>query len=129
MEEFIDGLKVKAGNPNIEVVFEYYSKNKLTFNIDRQQIKIVSQNPLMKQLTLSKCLEEFSKPEKLSVKNGWKCSLCDKPVSAIKTLQISKFPEYLIIHFKRFDRFCKSKINTLVSFPITGLEITKHLTE
>lgn len=75
-------------------------------------------------VTLNKCLLEFSKPEKLKSSDGWKCSQCNEVASAIKTIKISKYPQYLIVHLKRFDKTCKQKINTYVDFPIKNLDIT-----
>lgn len=44
-------------------------------------------------------------------------------------MEIYKCPEYLIIHFKRFSHqkasfFGTKKINDLIDFPLTGLDLT-----
>jgi U4/U6.U5 tri-snRNP-associated protein 2 len=44
---------------------------------------------------------------------------------------IVKFPEYLIMHFKRFEmnNFFMEKNTTLVRFPLTGLDLTEFATD
>ncbi|KTW27560.1 uncharacterized protein T551_03059 [Pneumocystis jirovecii RU7] len=82
-----------------------------------------------KTSTLYECLQFFVQKEYLKDKEQWYCSKCKKPRDATKTLTISKIPEILLIHLKRF-RTCghwKDKIDTKVDFLINNLDLTDFL--
>lgn len=67
------------------------------------------------------CLDDFIEIEDLET--ALTCSECNKSVSASKELKIQRLPPYLVIVLKRFansDRL--EKINTMVSFPMKGIE-------
>lgn len=53
-------------------------------------------------ITLKKCLECFSYPDKLDKLNEWFCPTCRKLVRAIARLDIWSVPDNLILHLKRF---------------------------
>lgn len=73
-------------------------------------------------LTLVKCLELYTIRERLSDK--MMCSKCGKETQKIKQLRISRCPSILILHLKRFDFMRQKKINTLVDFPLYGLDLS-----
>ena len=52
--------------------------------------------------TLHDCLREYCKQEQLDASERWTCSHCKKRVRALKQLCISRAPEILIVHLKRF---------------------------
>lgn len=54
-------------------------------------------------VTLKDCLQLFTKTEKLTSDNKWKCPHCKELSQATKQLDIWKLPETLIIHLKRFQ--------------------------
>ncbi|KAM7537582.1 hypothetical protein Aperf_G00000074937 [Anoplocephala perfoliata] len=75
---------------------------------------------------LMECIRQFFKPETLVGGSQWLCPQCKAPREAMKTFDIWRFPEYLIIHFKRF--YCSGvclKIENLVTFPLSGLDLSK----
>ena len=75
-------------------------------------------------------LRQFTKAEKLTVDNAYKCTRCKKKVVAIKQMVIQKAPTVLTIQLKRFD-FVNSyggKLNKHVEFP-TDLDLAPHMTK
>ncbi|KAM3184917.1 hypothetical protein ACTXT7_007421 [Hymenolepis weldensis] len=75
---------------------------------------------------LMHCIMQFFKPERLSGTSQWLCPRCKVPREAQKTFDIWRFPDYLIIHLKRF--YCSGvcqKIENLVTFPLTGLDLSQ----
>ncbi|KAG4305164.1 hypothetical protein PORY_001334 [Pneumocystis oryctolagi] len=83
-----------------------------------------------KTSTLYECLQFFVQKEYLKDKEQWQFSFLDKK-DATKTLTISKIPQILLIHLKRF-RICghwKDKINTKVDFLINNFDLTDFLLE
>jgi ubiquitin carboxyl-terminal hydrolase 4/11/15 len=72
--------------------------------------------------------------ETLSGNDKWFCGKCKDHVTAYKKMEVYKAPDYLIIHFKRFSHqrnvmFGSRKINDLVNFPTTGLDMSKYVVE
>lgn len=56
-----------------------------------------------KNLSISKCIENFYIKEKLDEKNKYLCKNCKKKQTCSKFSSIELFPEILIIHLKRFS--------------------------
>lgn len=73
-------------------------------------------------ISIIECFKNFSKLEKLEADNEWFCSDCKNHVRATKKMEIYNSPNILIIHLKRFKN--NSKIDTLVNFPLEGLDIS-----
>jgi uncharacterized UBP type Zn finger protein len=71
------------------------------------------------------CFKNFVKLEKLEENNEWYCPECKKFQKATKKMEIFKIPHILIIHLKRFKN--NSKIDTLVDFPIKGMDISQYV--
>ncbi|OHT07394.1 Clan CA, family C19 [Tritrichomonas foetus] len=73
------------------------------------------------EMTLAKCFECFSFPDKLDELNEWFCPKCRTLVPAIARLNIWSVPDILILHIKRFivkDGSFK-KIFAKIDFPET----------
>ena len=72
-------------------------------------------------------IRDFSKEEKLTGDNKWKCPKCKVLRNAVRTIEIWKLPPVLIIHLKRFvySGLWRDKIQTNVSYPITGLDLSR----
>jgi ubiquitin C-terminal hydrolase len=70
--------------------------------------------------TVRDSIRAFTKPEKLSAGNEWKCEKCNKRVCASKQLRVSAPPSVLVIHLKRFSPFGAmfGKINKPVTFDL-----------
>jgi len=82
-----------------------------------------------KPIELSECLHAFCEKETLSENDAWYCSQCKDFKCASKQIDLWDSPDLLIIHLKRFNytRNWRDRINTLVKFPIKGLELSSFL--
>lgn len=81
------------------------------------------------KVTLFQCLDAFVKEEVLDKADAWNCPACKKPRKATKRLSISRLPMILLIHLKRFSFKgpFTDKIETQVSFPLQGLDLTNYV--
>lgn len=80
-------------------------------------------------VTLDQCFETFTKPERLDEHNMWYCSNCKEHVRALKTMELWRLPNILVVHLKRFEfrnGFRRDKLTTLVDFPLNGLDMSQH---
>ena len=73
-------------------------------------------------------IRDFSKQEKLTGDDRWKCPNCKVPRVAFRTIEIWKLPPILIIHLKRFvySGRWRDKIHSNVNFPISGLNLANY---
>lgn len=87
-------------------------------------------------MTLTNCLREFKVTETLDENNKWYCSECKDHVIAEKTMELYRAPPNLIITLKRFKTGGQSrygfsiggeKLNTLVHFPLEGLDMRDYV--
>lgn len=82
------------------------------------------------KVTLFQCLDAFVKEEVMEKQDAWHCPRCQKPRKATKQLSISRLPQILLIHLKRFSFRggpFTDKIETQVTFPIQGLDLTNYV--
>ncbi|CAB9499136.1 Putative ubiquitin carboxyl-terminal hydrolase 11 [Seminavis robusta] len=80
-------------------------------------------------VSLDQCFETFTKPERLDENNMWYCSNCKEHVRALKTMELWRLPNVLVVHLKRFEfrhGFRRDKLATFVDFPLEGLDMSKH---
>lgn len=79
--------------------------------------------------TLDECLEKFSDEELLEGDNMVECENCKKKTKSIKRLFLFRYPKVLVIHIKRFryTTHFREKLSTDVSFPLTGLDLSKYV--
>lgn len=77
--------------------------------------------------TLYDCFNQFTAQELLDGENMWLCPTCKKPRPTVKSMKISRLPETLIIHLKRFDhsRGYGDKLNTFVTYPLE-MDLTRY---
>uniref|UniRef100_A0A7S2FKD8 ubiquitinyl hydrolase 1 n=1 Tax=Octactis speculum TaxID=3111310 RepID=A0A7S2FKD8_9STRA len=80
-------------------------------------------------LTLERCLELFSSPEKLTKEDAWYCDKCKNHVEATKSMQLWTTPEILVCHLKRFSysRYYRDKVETPVQFPLENLDLSRFV--
>jgi ubiquitin carboxyl-terminal hydrolase 4/11/15 len=80
-------------------------------------------------ISLDDCLAEFEKPEVLSEQDTWFCPRCKDHRRATKKFDLWKTPDILVVHLKRFssNSWSRNKIDTLVGFPIEGLDLTQRV--
>ncbi|SNX87490.1 related to Ubiquitin carboxyl-terminal hydrolase 4 [Melanopsichium pennsylvanicum] len=82
------------------------------------------------KVTLQQCLDAFVREEILDKGDMWNCPRCKKPRRATKRLSISRLPQILLIHLKRFSFKgpFTDKIDTTVTFPTnTWLDLTNYM--
>lgn len=117
----------------VNVSFTFKDKDK------KLKLRLINTVPIpdlsnqAKTVTLDQCLEIFSKKEILDENNKWYCSNCKQHLRASKELLISRAPEILIIHLKRF-KYSSSEYNgtvlsknrELINFPL-DLNINKYM--
>jgi ubiquitin carboxyl-terminal hydrolase 4/11/15 len=82
-----------------------------------------------KQVTLSDCLDEFTKEEELSEEDLWYCPKCKKHQRATKKFDLWRMPEIMVVHLKRFShsRTWRDKIDALIDFPASELDLTDRV--
>merc|ERR1712141_664794 len=82
-----------------------------------------------KPIKLDDCLHAFCEKEILSENDAWYCSNCKGFKEASKQIDLWDCPDLLIIHLKRFNytRNWRDRINTLVQFPVNGLDVSQFL--
>lgn len=82
------------------------------------------------QVSLDDCLEEFTTTELLDDNNKWHCPQCRRFTRLTKKIQITRLPEVLIIHFKRFEISPTgyfTKLDTFVKYPVNDvLDLTSY---
>ncbi|CAH6720218.1 ubiquitin carboxyl-terminal hydrolase 5 [[Candida] jaroonii] len=83
-----------------------------------------------RQITLDDCLQEFVELELLDDDNKWHCPRCKKFTRSTKKITITRLPQVLIIHFKRFQISPMgyfSKLDTFIKYPVNDtLDLTKY---
>ncbi|CAH8506695.1 unnamed protein product [Schistosoma intercalatum] len=94
----------------------------------------VQQHPvtrLNETLKLSDCFERFTDIEQLGSRDLWYCSRCKAEKPATKKFDLWKLPDVLVVQLKRFRSHLRfhDKIDTLLEFPLTGLNLTSRVLE
>lgn len=72
------------------------------------------------------CLESYCKEERLSGDEVWKCPYCKCEREATKQITITRAPQFLVLHFKRFEMRkgeSAKKVHTPINFPLFGLDL------
>jgi ubiquitin carboxyl-terminal hydrolase 4/11/15 len=80
-------------------------------------------------VTLDQCFDAFTTPERLDENNKWYCSNCKEHVQAMKTMELWRLPNVLIVHLKRFEFkniLRRDKLDTFVDFPLASLDMSRH---
>ncbi|KAH7318841.1 hypothetical protein B0J17DRAFT_686237 [Rhizoctonia solani] len=84
-----------------------------------------------RSIDIEDCLDEFTKEEQLGEEDLWYCPRCKKHQQATKRFELWSIPDILVVHLKRFSnaRAMRDKIDALVEFPITGLDLNNRVGE
>lgn len=85
--------------------------------------------PRKSKVTLQDCLDEFLKEETLEKEDAWQCPQCKTPRRATKKLTITRLPQILVVHFKRFaskERW-QNKIGVPIEYPIMDWDLTPYI--
>lgn len=79
-------------------------------------------------VSLKDCFDLFTQDEILDNDNAWHCPKCKTRRRAVKTLTISRLPQVLIIHLKRFQQKVSgtNKLETFVTYPTNNLDLTDY---
>lgn len=80
-------------------------------------------------VSLDDCMKQFTKAEKLSQTDMWRCPHCKEEKQAEKKMEVWSVPQMLVIQLKRFsyNSYSRSKLTTMVDFPLEGLDMTKYV--
>ena len=80
-------------------------------------------------VTLASCLDEYTKEEELRDAESVYCGRCKSHEPAVVQTSVMRLPEILVIQIKRFQGTAtwREKLNTLVDFPLNGLDMTPWL--
>ena len=84
-------------------------------------------SPVEGKVTLSHCFDLFTAPELLDGDNSWKNETSGVYEAVRKTISFFSLPKILVITLKRFDPNGLYKLNTLVQFPLEGLDLSSYV--
>ena len=90
----------------------------------------IPRNTGKRSWTIEDCLRSYCQEEKLSGDEVWKCPHCKCEREATKRITITRAPQCLVIHFKRFEmRKGESarKVHTPINFPLFGLNMGPYM--
>lgn len=90
----------------------------------------IPRNTGKRSWTIDDCLRSYCQEEKLSGDEVWKCPHCKCEREATKRITITRAPQCLVIHFKRFEmRKGESarKVHTPINFPLFGLNMEPYM--
>jgi ubiquitin carboxyl-terminal hydrolase 8 len=76
------------------------------------------------------CLRSYCSAEQLAGDELWRCPRCKKDREAVKKITITRAPDTLVIHFKRFSASrteSARKIRTAVHFPLQSLDMAPFI--
>lgn len=72
------------------------------------------------------CLRSYTQEERLARDESWRCPYCQCEREATKQIVLTRLPQFLVIHFKRFSASkteSARKIHTPIEFPLHGLSM------
>jgi ubiquitin carboxyl-terminal hydrolase 8 len=81
--------------------------------------------PNKENVNIYDCFDLFTQTEKLEGDNKWKCDKTKQYYDASLKKVFWKYPNILIVSFKRFDNFGRKK-NLKIDFPLNSLDLTKY---
>lgn len=76
------------------------------------------------------CLKSYCQEEMLSGDEVWKCPYCKCEREATKQITITRAPQFLVVHFKRFSASkteSARKVHTPINFPLHGLNMEPYM--
>ncbi|MCH0629770.1 hypothetical protein JNB11_07335 [Kocuria palustris] len=84
------------------------------------------------KILVEKLFDEYTTTELLDDDNKWHCPHCKRATKSTKTIKLTRLPQVLIIHFKRFSINSNgyfNKLDTFVTYPVNEeLDLTKYWT-
>ena len=130
----LDRTKPLRVSARIYLAADFKSSIVKRYDVDREETLCQKMN-LMKSssgrvsVNLDDCIKQFTTTEKLGSDDPWFCPRCKKHQEATKKFDLWNLPKVLIIHMKRFSysRFWRDKLDTMVDFPIHGLNMSQYV--
>jgi ubiquitin carboxyl-terminal hydrolase 8 len=101
------------------------SHQRIVGKIDANQIYSEASEEPKVHLDLEECLQKADKTQILQGQNAYDCTKCKSPQKAAKNHEIYSVPPMLIICLQRFKNGLKN--NELIHFPLSGLDMSKHI--
>jgi ubiquitin carboxyl-terminal hydrolase 8 len=80
--------------------------------------------------SIEDCLQSYCAEERLSGDEVWKCPRCNREREATKQITITRAPQFLVVHFKRFSAGrgeSARKVRTPISFPLNNLDVSPYM--
>ncbi|KAJ3097269.1 ubiquitin carboxyl-terminal hydrolase [Phlyctochytrium planicorne] len=118
-------------NNDNAVLFKPVDVEGQSLSLEANTFAMPSAPKVNKAITLLDCLNEFRKEEIMGEEDTWYCPQCKEHQRIKKKLDIWSVPETLVFHLKRFSNngrgfrsMSANKIDALVDFPITDLDLT-----
>lgn len=115
-------------NWDLDAYDRYYLESEEN-RLDVHESVTAPEEQLKKTVSLQDCFEIFSAEEKLGPEDQVYCSGCKEFRQSTKKMDIWRLPPILVIHLKRFsykNRYYREKLDTLVEFPLTDLDLTNQ---
>uniref|UniRef100_A0A8C1SJQ3 ubiquitinyl hydrolase 1 n=1 Tax=Cyprinus carpio TaxID=7962 RepID=A0A8C1SJQ3_CYPCA len=127
-----------GGPPHVKLIVEWEHRIKdcLFGNIqeevvkDSESVRAQQQHHVQQHsCTLDECFELYTKEEQLAPDDAWKCPHCKQLQQGTVQMSLWTLPDILILHLKRFRQVGerRNKLSTLVHFPLTGLDMGRHM--
>lgn len=79
---------------------------------------------------IRECLRSYCQEEMLSGDEVWKCPHCKCEREATKRITLTRLPQVLVVHFKRFSASkteSARKVHTPIDFPLHGLNMEPYM--
>jgi ubiquitin carboxyl-terminal hydrolase 8 len=107
---------------SIQSDIEHVIKPESFFMID---LPILENGKLLSNIY--ECFDSYVKPEILEGENAWMNEKTGKKEDIKKQISFWNFPKLLVITLKRFSPDGQQKINSLISFPLDNLDLSKYI--
>uniref|UniRef100_A0A8C3SN25 ubiquitinyl hydrolase 1 n=1 Tax=Chelydra serpentina TaxID=8475 RepID=A0A8C3SN25_CHESE len=134
----VDSSAARADPPHVKLVVEWdpNTKERLFGSIQEEVVQDTESVWLQQQAhqqqhscTLDECFQLYTKEEQLAPDDAWRCPHCQVLQQGVVKLSLWTLPDILIIHLKRFRQVGerRTKLSTLVRFPLRGLNMAPHV--
>ncbi|XP_075759605.1 ubiquitin carboxyl-terminal hydrolase 43 [Pelodiscus sinensis] len=129
-----------GGPPHVKLVVEWdlSAKERLFGSIQEEVVQDSESVQLQQQAqqqqhscTLDECFQLYTKEEQLAPDDAWRCPHCQVLQQGVVKLSLWTLPDILLIHLKRFRQAGerRTKLSTLVRFPLRGLNMAPHVAQ
>uniref|UniRef100_A0A671K4Z5 ubiquitinyl hydrolase 1 n=1 Tax=Sinocyclocheilus anshuiensis TaxID=1608454 RepID=A0A671K4Z5_9TELE len=121
-----------GGPPHVKLIVEWDLFGNIQEEVVKhsESVRAQQQHHVQQQsCTLDECFELYTKEEQLAPDDAWKCPHCKQLQQGTVQMSLWTLPDILILHLKRFRQVgeCRNKLSTLVQFPLTGLDMGRHM--